>query len=256
MNAAIGELALREAMTQIATSLAKCMDQLLRLSSGRPACCESVSKTHVDVFTSADVGHARKLVEDCRASVMAVFARNTICLLSPAEFGATTETMLDKMLFGLLAGGRPVALIAVGGAGTSRSVVALPGNFQGRSDDASQTFDTAWRRTGGSPPGCTRRSDVVDPEYVRRSCLLPNSGFPIGSRGRCRRCVVQTKSHLTVFMAVAESWCHGQSEVLIRSVGLNCLAVVFLTRSTDCQPNRFRLVATFDHPPWSDDSVA
>jgi ABC-type molybdate transport system substrate-binding protein len=31
---------------------------------------------HVDLFTSADVGHARKLVEDGRASVMALFVRN------------------------------------------------------------------------------------------------------------------------------------------------------------------------------------
>src|ERR1700750_2521850 len=53
---------------------------------------------HVDVFTSADVGHARKLVEDGRASVMAVFARNTVCLLSPAAFGGRTDTVLDKLL--------------------------------------------------------------------------------------------------------------------------------------------------------------
>lgn len=52
----------------------------------------------VDVFTSADVGHARKLVDDGRASVMAVFARNTVCLLSPAAFGATTDTALDRLL--------------------------------------------------------------------------------------------------------------------------------------------------------------
>ena len=37
------------------------------------------------LFTSADAGHARKLVEDGRASVMAVFARNTVCLLPPAR---------------------------------------------------------------------------------------------------------------------------------------------------------------------------
>jgi ABC-type molybdate transport system substrate-binding protein len=30
---------------------------------------------HVDVFTSADVGHARKLVDEGRASVMAVHAQ-------------------------------------------------------------------------------------------------------------------------------------------------------------------------------------
>jgi molybdate transport system substrate-binding protein len=52
----------------------------------------------VDVFTSADVGNARKLVEDGRASVMAVFARDTVCVLSPAVFGATTQNLLDKLL--------------------------------------------------------------------------------------------------------------------------------------------------------------
>ncbi len=52
----------------------------------------------VDLFTSADVGHARKLVDEGRASVMAVFARNAVCLLSPAKFGATTETALDTLL--------------------------------------------------------------------------------------------------------------------------------------------------------------
>ncbi len=39
----------------------------------------------VDLFASADVGHARKLVQDGRASVMAVFVRNTLCLHSPAS---------------------------------------------------------------------------------------------------------------------------------------------------------------------------
>jgi ABC-type molybdate transport system substrate-binding protein len=56
------------------------------------------SGEHVDLFTSADVGHARKLVADGRASVMALFVRNSVCLLSPAKFGATTPTVLDKLL--------------------------------------------------------------------------------------------------------------------------------------------------------------
>jgi ABC-type molybdate transport system substrate-binding protein len=53
---------------------------------------------HVDLFTSADVGHPRKLVNEGRAQVMAVFARNTVCLLSPPKFAATTDTLLDKLL--------------------------------------------------------------------------------------------------------------------------------------------------------------
>ena len=52
---------------------------------------------HVDLFTSADVGHARKLVDEGRASVMAVFVRNSVCLLSPPAFGAATATALDKL---------------------------------------------------------------------------------------------------------------------------------------------------------------
>lgn len=53
---------------------------------------------HADVFTSADVGHARTLVEHGKAAVMAVFVRNTLCLLSPQTFGATPATVLDKLL--------------------------------------------------------------------------------------------------------------------------------------------------------------
>ncbi|WP_162567656.1 substrate-binding domain-containing protein [Variovorax sp. SRS16] len=41
----------------------------------------------VDVFTSADVGHARKLVDEGRASVMALFAQNTLCFPVPARSG-------------------------------------------------------------------------------------------------------------------------------------------------------------------------
>lgn len=52
----------------------------------------------VDLFASADIGHARKLVTDGRASVMAMFARNTMCLLAPATFAVTSETILDKLL--------------------------------------------------------------------------------------------------------------------------------------------------------------
>jgi molybdate transport system substrate-binding protein len=33
-----------------------------------------------DLFASADIGHARTLVEQGRATVMAMFARNSICL--------------------------------------------------------------------------------------------------------------------------------------------------------------------------------
>jgi molybdate transport system substrate-binding protein len=95
-----GAGSLRESMTEIAKSFGQAHGLTVATQfgpSGRMR--ERIERgDHVDVFTSADIGHARKLVADGRASVMAMFARNTVCLLSPAAFAATTETMLDKML--------------------------------------------------------------------------------------------------------------------------------------------------------------
>jgi ABC-type molybdate transport system substrate-binding protein len=51
----------------------------------------------VDLFASADIGHARTLVEQGRATVMAVFARNSICALAPAGLGLTEATIVDKL---------------------------------------------------------------------------------------------------------------------------------------------------------------
>ena len=85
--AVYGAGSLREAISQIATEfgLARGITVTTQFGpSGRMR--ERIEKgEHVDPFTSADVGHARKLVEDGRASVMAVFVRNTVCLLSPPK---------------------------------------------------------------------------------------------------------------------------------------------------------------------------
>jgi ABC-type molybdate transport system substrate-binding protein len=51
-----------------------------------------------DLFASADIGHARTLVEQGRATVMAMFARNSICALAPAGLGLTEATIVDKLL--------------------------------------------------------------------------------------------------------------------------------------------------------------
>jgi molybdate transport system substrate-binding protein len=95
-----GAGSLREVMAEIATSFSRANGVTVATQfgpSGRMR--ERIEKgEHVDVFTSADVGHARKLVDDGRASVMAVFTRNTVCLLSPKGFAATTDNVLDKML--------------------------------------------------------------------------------------------------------------------------------------------------------------
>jgi molybdate transport system substrate-binding protein len=95
-----GAGSLREAIGQIATEFGHSHGVAVTTQfgpSGRMR--ERIEKgERVDLFASADVGHARKLVEEGRASVMAVFVRNTVCLLSPAKFGATTATVLDKLL--------------------------------------------------------------------------------------------------------------------------------------------------------------
>lgn len=52
----------------------------------------------VDLFASADVGHARKLVNDGVATIMAMFARNSICVLAPDRLGLVEATMVQKLL--------------------------------------------------------------------------------------------------------------------------------------------------------------
>ena len=95
-----GAGSLREAIGQIAAEFGEAHGVTVATQfgpSGRMR--ERIEKgERVDLFTSADIGHARRLVEDGRASVMTVFVRNTVCLLSPAKFGATTETALAKLL--------------------------------------------------------------------------------------------------------------------------------------------------------------
>ncbi|HEX3411948.1 MAG TPA: substrate-binding domain-containing protein [Stellaceae bacterium] len=53
---------------------------------------------HADLFASADIGHARTVVEEGRATVMAMFARNSICALIPQTLGLTEATIVDKLL--------------------------------------------------------------------------------------------------------------------------------------------------------------
>ena len=95
-----GAGSLREAIGQIASQFGQAHGVAVRTQFGPSGRMRERIEAgeRVDLFASADVGHARKLVNDGRASVMAVFVRNTVCLLSPAKFGATTETMLDKLL--------------------------------------------------------------------------------------------------------------------------------------------------------------
>lgn len=95
-----GAGSLREAIGQIASEFGQAHGLTVKTQFGPSGRMRAriESGEHVDLFTSADIGHPSKLVEEGRASVMTVFVRNTICVLSPAKFGATTETLLDKLL--------------------------------------------------------------------------------------------------------------------------------------------------------------
>jgi len=158
-----GAGSLREAMAQIATSFGQAYGVMVSTQfgpSGRMR--ERIEKgEHVDVFTSADIGHARRLVEDGRASVMAMFARNMVCLLAPVAFGATPENMLDKLLApGVRVGVSPAKADPLG-------------------DYTVRLFEVADRLRSGSasalqsravvldtPPGTSPKSDDTDADAI------------------------------------------------------------------------------------------
>jgi ABC-type molybdate transport system substrate-binding protein len=99
---------------------------------------------HVDLFTSADIGHARKLVEDGRASVMAMFARNTVCLLAPARFAASTDNVLEKLL------------------SPSVRVGVSPAKVDPLGDYTVRLFEVAERMRPGSAEALRARAVVLD----------------------------------------------------------------------------------------------
>jgi ABC-type molybdate transport system substrate-binding protein len=128
-----GAGSLRESVGQIAKEFGLAHGLVVTTQFGPPSgrMRERIEKgDRVDLFASADIGHARKLVDDGRASVMAVFARNTVCLLSPAKFGATSETALDSCsLPGCASVSRRPRLIRLG---TTRSACSMWPNAYAR----------------------------------------------------------------------------------------------------------------------------
>lgn len=95
-----GAGSLREAMTEIGESFGRRNGVTVRTefgASGRMR--ERIEAGEpVDLFTSADIGHARKLVADGRASVMAMFAQNTLCLLAPSRLGPVPSGSIVETL--------------------------------------------------------------------------------------------------------------------------------------------------------------
>jgi len=94
-----GAGSLREAMIEIAALFEKARGIAVRVEFGASGRMRERIEAgdRVDLFASADIGHAAKLVKDGRASVMAMFAQNALCLLSPPQAGMSSGA-LDAML--------------------------------------------------------------------------------------------------------------------------------------------------------------
>ena len=81
-----GAGSLREAMSEVATAFTRDRGIPVRTQFGASGRMRERIEAgdKVDVFASADIGHAARLVDDGHASAMAMFAHNDLCLLAPA----------------------------------------------------------------------------------------------------------------------------------------------------------------------------
>jgi molybdate transport system substrate-binding protein len=53
---------------------------------------------HADLFVSADIGHPLKLLQDGRATRVAMFTRNTLCAVEVRKVGLTTANFLERLI--------------------------------------------------------------------------------------------------------------------------------------------------------------
>lgn len=152
-----GAGSLREAIGEIARTFNQAASVPVRTEfgpSGRMR--ERIEKgEHVDLFTSADIGHARKLVTDGRASVMAMFARNTLCVLAPQTARLDTENVTDRLLDG------------------STRIGISPPKADPLGDYTMVLFDRLESIRPGSRSGLASRSTVID---VVPGSPAPHSG--------------------------------------------------------------------------------
>jgi molybdate transport system substrate-binding protein len=95
-----GAGSLREVMTQIAADYRATRGVNVRTDFGPSGLMrERIERGEkVDVFASADIGHPQKLQRDGRATVVAMFTRNTLCAVALPHVGVTTANLLDRLL--------------------------------------------------------------------------------------------------------------------------------------------------------------
>lgn len=142
-----GAGSLREAMTEMAMAFTRQRGTPVRTQFGASGRMRELIEAgdKVDVFTSADIGHAAKLVADGRASVMAMFARNELCLLAPSSRApAGPAGVLDALLAeGVKVGVSPARIDPLG-------------------DYTVQFFDIADKVRPGSGQALRSRAVVLD----------------------------------------------------------------------------------------------
>ena len=95
-----GAGSLREVMTQIAADYQATRGLQVRTDFGPSGLMrERIERgEQVDVFASADLGHPLTLQREGRATVVAMFTRNTLCAVALPRVGLTTANLLDRLL--------------------------------------------------------------------------------------------------------------------------------------------------------------
>jgi molybdate transport system substrate-binding protein len=95
-----GAGSLREVMTQIAADYQTMRGLQVRTDFGPSGLMrERIERGEkVDVFASADLGHPLTLQREGRATVVAMFTRNTLCAVALPHVGITPANLLDRLL--------------------------------------------------------------------------------------------------------------------------------------------------------------
>ena len=95
-----GAGSLREVMTEMALQFEKVTGTKVNVSFGHSGKMREKAEQpgSADIFTSANMGHPRKLQEMGRSQFVAEFGQNMLCLLANEKSGVTEGNVLEKMM--------------------------------------------------------------------------------------------------------------------------------------------------------------
>jgi len=95
-----GAGSLKSSMTEIAARFDQRFGTTTKVTFGPSGMMrERIEKGEpVDIFTSADIGNAQKLIDGKHAATVVLFARNRLCGMAKPAVGLTTDNFLDKIL--------------------------------------------------------------------------------------------------------------------------------------------------------------